>query len=100
MATGRSIFDGLAEMQLGVVWVDPQALGTRVQGRREVSKHLVAAGDQGEKLTHDGIGGSRPGQAALPVHERCGPVLAFNAVRTRKPVNRCRPYENALSLIV
>jgi len=74
---------GLAEMQLGVVWVHPQALGTSVQSLREVSEHLVAAGDQGEELPHDGIGGGRPGQAALKVPERCGPVLSFDGDRAQ-----------------
>ena len=45
---GLAVEDGLAEMQLGVVGVHPQALGTRVQSRRKLSEHLVAAGDQRE----------------------------------------------------
>jgi hypothetical protein len=80
---GLAVQRGLAEMQLGVVWVHPQALGTSVQSLREVSKHLVAAGDQGEELPHDGIGGGRPGQAALKVPERCGPVLSFDGDRAQ-----------------
>src|SRR5271157_160326 len=43
-----AVQDGLAEMQLGVVEVDPQALGTRVQGRGKVAEHLVAEGNQGD----------------------------------------------------
>src|SRR5271157_2921188 len=42
-----AVEDGLAEMQLGVVGVHPQASGTRVENRRKVSEHLVTAGDQG-----------------------------------------------------
>jgi hypothetical protein len=57
---GLAVEDGLAEMQLSVVWVHPQTLGTGVQSRRKVAEHLVAAGDQGKELAHDGIGGADP----------------------------------------
>ncbi len=40
--------DGLAEVNLGVVGVEPQALGAGDQGGRQVAEHLVEAGDQGE----------------------------------------------------
>ena len=78
-----AVQDGLAEMQLGVVGVDPEPSGTGVESRRDVSEHLVAAGDQGEELPHDGIGGSRPGQAAPEVPERCGSVLALDGDRAQ-----------------
>jgi len=43
-----AVEDGLAEMQLGVVWVDSKAFGTGAESRRKVSEHLVTAGDQRE----------------------------------------------------
>jgi hypothetical protein len=76
--TGFTVKNGFAEMQLGVVGVDPQALGARVQGRRNVSDHLVAAGDQGEELAHDRIGGGRSGKAALEVAQGGWPVLPLD----------------------
>jgi hypothetical protein len=52
-----AVQDGLAEMQLGVVGVDPQTLGTRVQKGEvdpgKIAEHLVAAGDQGEELPNN-----------------------------------------------
>ena len=61
---GFAVEDGLAEMQVGVVGVERQALvGCRQRGGK-VALHLVAAGDQGERLPHDRIGGGGAGQAA------------------------------------
>jgi len=42
---GLAMEDCLAEMQLGVVGVEPQPSGTSVQSSRKVAEHLVAAGD-------------------------------------------------------
>ncbi len=52
-----AVQERLAEIQLVVVDVEPEALGTRVQSRPKVSEHLVATGDQGEEFPLDGIGG-------------------------------------------
>jgi hypothetical protein len=62
---GLAVEHRLAEVDLGVVGVNPQALGTRAQRRWQVSEHLVAAGDQGVEFAHDRIGGGRSAQAVL-----------------------------------
>src|SRR5271157_4815942 len=70
--------DRLAEMDLGVVGVESQPSGTRVQSRRKVSEHLVAAGDQGEELPHDRIGGGRSAEGALEMAQSGRPILLLD----------------------
>ena len=41
---GLAVQNRLAEMYLGVVGVEPQALGTSGQSRGKIAEHLVAAG--------------------------------------------------------
>jgi len=43
----------------------------------------VAAGDQGEELPHDGIGGGRSAQAALEMAQSARPVLALDGDRAQ-----------------
>ncbi len=43
----------------------------------------MAASDQGEELAHDGIGGGRPGQAALKMAQSAWPVLPLDGDRAQ-----------------
>ena len=80
---GLAVEHRLAEVDLGVVGVNPQALGTRAQRRWQVSEHLVAAGDQGVEFAHDRIGGGRSAQAVLEMAQGGRLVLAIDGDRAQ-----------------
>ena len=56
---------------------------TCVQGRGKVAEHLVAAGDQGEELAHDGIGGGRSAEASPEMAKGRLPALALDGDRAQ-----------------